>query len=72
MNTTLVIIQVIVSAFLILFIMLQKGGGGVGELFGGKGTTVYQTLRGAEKKIFWLTIVLGFLFIVLGLLNLLI
>lgn len=65
----LAISQIIVAIFLILSILLQKRGGGLGTAFGGGGG-FYATRRGLEKKIFWLTIILGIIFVVLALLNL--
>lgn len=66
------ILQIIVSVLLIIFILLQQRGTALGSAFGGGGGSFYGTLRGAQKKIFWLTIVLAVVFIVLALLNLLI
>jgi len=56
--------QIVVAVFLITTVLLQKGA----SAFGGGG--FYLTRRGLEKKIFWATIILGILFIVLALLNL--
>lgn len=61
------ILQILVSLFLIVLILIQQKGGGIL----GKETGFYRTLRGAEKKLFWLTAFLSFLFILFGLLNLL-
>lgn len=68
MNLILSIGQIIVSILLVICILLQKSGS---QIFGKEGT-FYRTLRGAEKKLFWATLVLGFIFIALGVLNLLI
>ncbi len=64
MKEYLLILQMVVSVFLIFGILLQKGG----SAFGGGG--FYLTRRGIEKKIFWITVLLGVLFIILALLNL--
>jgi len=69
MKEYLAISQIIVAIFLILSILLQKSGGGLGAAFGGGGG-FYATRRGLEKKIFWLTIIFGIIFVVLALLNL--
>jgi protein translocase SecG subunit len=66
MKQYLLISQILVAIFLILTILLQRGG----SAFGGVG--LYLTRRGLEKKIFWLTCILGTLFVVLALLNLVI
>jgi len=69
MNNYLAIAQIIVAIFLILSILLQKRGEGLGAAFGGGGG-FYAARRGLEKKIFWLTIISGIIFIALALLNL--
>jgi len=69
MNNYLAIAQIIVAIFLILSILLQKRGEGLGAAFGGGGG-FYATRRGLEKKIFGLTIISGIIFIALALLNL--
>ena len=63
--------QIIVSVLLVVLILLQQRGTALGSAFGGGGE-FYGTLRGIQKKIFWLTCILGGLFILLALLNLLI
>jgi len=68
MEQLLTISQAVISILLIIFVLLQKGGG-AGGLFGQE-ARFYRTLRGAEKKLFFATIALGFLFIILGFLNL--
>ena len=60
--------QIIVSVFLIFFIILQQRGGALGSIFGETG--FYSQRRGVEKKIFWATIIFGILFIALAILNL--
>lgn len=69
MKEFLPIAQIIVAIFLITFILLQQRGTALGSAFGGEGG-FYATKRGLQKKIFWLTVVFGILFIVLALLNL--
>jgi preprotein translocase subunit SecG len=62
------IAQIIVSVFLIFFILLQQRGGALGSIFGEGG--FYTKRRGVEKKIFWATIIFGILFIILAILKL--
>ena len=69
MEKFLLISQVIVSLFLVVFILLQQRGTALGSAFVGEGG-FYGTRRGVQKKIFWGTIILGALFIILALLNL--
>ncbi|MDP3836590.1 MAG: preprotein translocase subunit SecG [bacterium] len=62
--------QIAVSILLIIVILLQNRGAGLGSAFGGSGG-VYLTKRGLEKKLFTATIVLAVLFFGLSLANLL-
>lgn len=62
-------LQIIIAVFLVIFILLQQRGTALGSAFGQSGG-FYATRRGIQKKIFWGTIVLGVLFVVLALLNL--
>lgn len=56
------IAQIVISILLVGAILLQQKGGGLGNAFGGLGTS-YHTKRGFEKIIFISTIVLGVLFV---------
>lgn len=60
--------QIILAILLIAGIMLQARGTGLGAAFGGGGN-VYRTKRGAEKKLFQLTIVIAVLFFGVALAN---
>jgi preprotein translocase subunit SecG len=63
------IAQIILSVALILAILLQVRGGGLGGIFG-QADTVYRTKRGVEKTLFQLTIVLVALFIIISIISL--
>jgi preprotein translocase subunit SecG len=65
MQTYLNIAQIILSTALIIAVLLQIKGGGLGGIFG-QADTVYRTKRGAEKTLFQLTIVLVVLFIIVS------
>ncbi|MDD2681166.1 MAG: preprotein translocase subunit SecG [Patescibacteria group bacterium] len=65
------IAQIVISILLIIVILLQSRGTGLGSAFGGTGG-VYLTKRGLEKKLFTATIVLAVLFFGLSLAGLLI
>ena len=69
MQNILNIVQVIVSIFLIIIILLQQKGSGLGSTFGGD-SAVYRTKRGAEKTIFRMTIILSFIFLATALASL--
>lgn len=61
--------QIIVSLILILFILIQANGLGIGKAFGGSSLN-YHTKRGAEKALFISTIIVSIIFVALSLLNL--
>jgi preprotein translocase subunit SecG len=67
MNFWLKIAQIVVSVLLMVVILLQNRGTGLGSAFGGTGGGVYLTKRGLEKKLFVATIVLAVIFILLSL-----
>lgn len=64
-------IQIIVAAFLVIAILLQNRGQGLSSSFGGGGE-FYRSKRGLEKILFRATIVLGCLFLLSSILNLVI
>ncbi len=65
------IIQIVLSIALILVILFQVRGGGLGGIFG-QADTVYRTKRGIEKTLFQFTIVLAVLFIVVSIITLIV
>jgi protein translocase SecG subunit len=69
MDNLLPLAQIIVAVMLIVLILLQRRGTALGSAFGQE-SGFYGTLRGVQKKIFWATVVLGALFIILALANL--
>jgi len=62
------IAQVVVSILLIVVVLLQNRGTGLGSAFGGSGG-VYLTKRGLEKKLFIATIVIAVIFFSLSLIG---
>ena len=62
------IIQIILALTLIIVILLQVKGGGLGSIFGGDGG-VYRTRRGIEKTLYQATIALSALFFVISLVS---
>jgi len=60
------IAQIVIAVLLMLAILMQSRGAGLGGVFGGSGG-VYLTKRGLEKKLFIATIVLAVIFILLSL-----
>ena len=63
------VIQIVITLLLIASVLLQQRGSGLGDAFGGD-STVYTSRRGAEKVLYYLTIVFGISFIVLSVLQL--
>jgi len=59
------------GVLLILVIIIQQKGSGLGSTFGAD-LGFYRTKRGAEKLLFYLTIILSVAFILLSLIGLLI
>lgn len=66
MQTYLVIAQIVVSIALVLIVLLQVRGGGLGGIFG-QPDTVYRTKRGVEKTLFQFTIILAVIFVAISL-----
>ncbi len=62
------IAQIIVSVVLILVLLVQVRGGGLGGIFGQADTT-FRTRRGLEKTLFQFTIVLVVVFVALAVLS---
>lgn len=69
MQTYLSVAQIVLAVALVLIILLQVRGGGLGGIFG-QPDTVYRTKRGMEKTMFQLTIVLAVLFIIVAIISL--
>ena len=67
--TPLALVQSILAGALIVAILLQQRGAGVGGAFGGE-VTAYRSRRGIERTLFRLTIVLAVLWVVFSILSL--
>lgn len=61
MDNVIVIVQVISLILVIVTVLLQQKGTGLSGVFGG-GSNYYQTKRGAEKFVFYTTVVSAFVF----------
>lgn len=62
MNPVISLIQIVLGVLLILVIMIQQKGSGLGSTFGGD-LSFYRTKRGAEKFLFYATIGISIAFI---------
>ncbi len=65
---TLLIVQAVVAVLLTVSILLQNRGSGIGSAFGSD-FGGYYTKRGIEKFLFYATVVLGTIFLVVAALN---
>ncbi len=61
MHKLITVIQVISAVLLIVSVLLQERGVGLGAAFGGEGS-IYRTKRGIEKGIFISTIIFAIIF----------
>lgn len=62
------IIQAVSAILLIISILIQGKGSGLGAAFGG-GDTVVHTKRGAEKFVYYFSIVMAAIFLIVSFLN---
>ena len=65
MVTYFQIALIITSLALIVSIVLQNKGVGLGGLTGQDAGSVYSTRRGIEKTLFWITVILAIVFVVM-------
>jgi preprotein translocase subunit SecG len=70
MPTYLAIAQLLIAIALIVVIMFQLHGGGMGGIFG-QTDSVYRTRRGIERSLFILTIVLAVVFVIVAIISVL-
>ena len=56
---------IIISVLLILSVILQSKGAGLGGLTGADTGSIFTARRGVERTLFWITIVLSVIFFAL-------
>jgi protein translocase SecG subunit len=66
MPKTLLIIQIIVSVLIVVSVLLQNRAEGLGKMFGGGGE-VFRTKRGLERFLYYFTIILTTILVILSL-----
>lgn len=72
-QAALQVAAIIVSVLLIVLVLLQVKGGGLGSLLGGDaGGGIARTRRGLEKTLFQLTIIIAILFLAISILAVLV
>jgi preprotein translocase subunit SecG len=64
MTNYLLVAQIVLAVALIIVIIFQIRGGGLGGIFG-QPDSVYRTRRGVEKSLFQFTIGLTILFVII-------
>jgi preprotein translocase subunit SecG len=65
------VVQIIIAITIIVLVLLQAKGGGLGGIFGGDGG-VYRTRRGVEKTLYQATIGLTIIFFIMSLISVII
>jgi preprotein translocase subunit SecG len=65
MVTYLNIALIIISVLLILSVILQSKGAGLGGLTGADTGSIFTARRGVERTLFWITIILSVIFFLL-------
>ncbi len=71
MKQVILLIQIVLAFLLVITIIIQQKGTGLGSTFGSQ-LSFYRTKRGAEKLLFKLTIVLAALFVLSSILGLIV
>ncbi|TAK27935.1 MAG: preprotein translocase subunit SecG [Chloroflexota bacterium] len=68
MQAYLNIVQIVLSVVLVVVVLMQTKGSGIGGIFGAE-TSVFRTRRGVQKTLFQFTVALAILFVVVSLLS---
>lgn len=71
MEVAFQIVQIIISIVIVVLVLLQAKGSGLGGIFGGDGG-IYRTRRGVEKSLHQITIGLIILFFVVSIVSVII
>jgi preprotein translocase subunit SecG len=60
---------IIIAVALVVAVLAQVRGGGLGGIFGGSGESAFRTRRGFERTLFRFTVVLAVVFVILCILS---
>jgi len=71
MEQTLQIIEIVLAVILVVSILMQQRGSGLGGAFGSE-FSAYHSRRGFERFLYYATIVLAVLFVGLAVVNLIV
>jgi preprotein translocase subunit SecG len=66
MEIALYVAIMLIAIAMVVVILLQVKGGGIGEMLSGEGSGLSRTRRGLEKTLFNITVVLGFVFLLIS------
>jgi preprotein translocase subunit SecG len=66
MEIALYIAIMLIAIAMVVVILLQVKGGGIGEMLSGEGSGLSRTRRGLEKTLFNITVMLGFVFLLIS------
>lgn len=66
LKTALMVVQLVLGISIIVTVLLQQKGSGVGSVFGGE-AVVYRSRRGVEKLLHYTTIVAAVLLVITSL-----
>ncbi|MBN1302910.1 MAG: preprotein translocase subunit SecG [Anaerolineales bacterium] len=69
MQSYIDIALIITSIALIISVVLQSKGAGLGGLAGGDAGGVFTARRGIEKTLYWVTVVLSIVFFILAIIS---
>ena len=68
MQAYLNIVQIVLSVVLVVVVLMQTKGSGIGGIFGAE-TSVFRTRRGVQKTLFQFTVALAAIFVLVSLLS---
>ena len=68
MKSYLYFVQILVCIVLVVIILLQTKGAGLGGIFG-RQVSVFRTRRGMERTLFQLTIILAVIFLIISMIS---
>lgn len=68
-ETLLHVAQIIIAFMVIVIILAQVRGGGLGGIFGGSGESAFRSRRGVERTLFRFTIILVVAFVALSIVS---
>lgn len=62
MSNTLYIVQIVISILLIILVLIQRAQTDTSGMFGGESASFLHTRRGAERFLFFFTIIIAVVF----------